>query len=119
MPNSYTYYAVVIRRDAREYSWFLDFPQEGYFTTELSDLRRILRKLIIEHLKRYTTVPPATGLVPLIYKVKKLLAEQGIPQDNFLRYISVTVNLNEDPEQLEAGGQFQYLWTPESSNRGQ
>lgn len=94
--TTFTYYAVLLKSpdEDKPYWWFIDFPQEKYNNLDIHELQHAFTKSLIAYLKSYRIAPMATGIVPLIYKVKKYLAEQGRPVSDFLKYKKITINLD-------------------------
>lgn len=92
-----TYYAAYIRIKNRAFYYFIDFPEEQIETDDLYEVQDHLKTLVMNHIKHFRVAPTATGIAPMLYKVKKWLSEQGHnPVTCFLSYqpIRIQIDLN-------------------------
>lgn len=90
------YYVALIQIGTQKFYYLVDFPNER-IVADPAELRNRLRTLLIDFEKKYHTYPVATGIAPMIYKVKKWLWEQGCdPRTSFLSYHAVDVDIDKD-----------------------
>lgn len=96
----FTYYAAYIRIKNKSFYYFVDFPTEQIETNDLDVVSDQLKRWVVDYLKHFRVAPPATGIAPMIYKVKKWLSEQGHnPNTCFLSYQPIRIQIkmsNED-----------------------
>ena len=88
-----TYYAVLLRcSDGAVRYWFYDFPQSP--VSQDTHLHEYLKSLVLEYFNQYHTFPIATGIYPLLHKIKRLVNEGGRSTDDLLRCRPVTVTVS-------------------------
>lgn len=92
----FTYYAAVLRLEDRTKYYFVDFPDKCIEADDPATLSDALKQLIETYVKHFHAVPPATGIAPMLYKVKKWLREQGLdPNVHFLSYQPVRAEFDD------------------------
>lgn len=98
----FTYYAAYIRIKNKSFYYFIDFPNDQIETDDLYTVRDHLKKLVMDYISHFRVAPVATGIAPMIYKVKKWLSEQGHnPNTCFLTYQPVRIQIDLDGSKQE------------------